>query len=159
MNPRQDEVRPQAGDQEGVGAVRPETYREGSPEIRVDLPLGFHAPEKTGEEVFWLILPRVGAEVFSVALKHFAEEVGAGENKQVLLVVDQAGWHTGGEVEAPEGIELVDPTCARSPELQPAERLWPLWPTREWPTHSLRRLKSWRRRWSNAAGHSRSNTI
>jgi hypothetical protein len=39
------------------------------------------------------------------------------------LVLDQAGFHTGGEVVVvPEGIEL-EFLPARSPELQPAERL------------------------------------
>ena len=41
------------------------------------------------------------------------------------LVLDRAGWHTGKEVEIPEGIHL-EFLPARSPELQPAERLWPL---------------------------------
>jgi transposase len=41
------------------------------------------------------------------------------------LVVDKAGWHTGGEVEVPEGIHL-ELLPSGSPELQPAERLWPL---------------------------------
>ncbi len=84
---------------------------------------GFVRP-KTGE-VFWLILPRVDAKVFSLALSHFAEQVGAGEKKRILLVLDRAGWHTGGEVEVPEGIHL-EFLPARSPELMPAERLWPL---------------------------------
>lgn len=84
---------------------------------------GFVRP-KSGE-VYWLILPRVDAEVFSLALSHFAKEVGAGEKKRILLVIDQAGWHTGGKVEVPEGIHL-EFLPARSPELQPAERLWPL---------------------------------
>ena len=60
-----------------------------------------------------------------MALKEFAKEVGAGEEKRVLLVVDKAGWHTGGEVEIPEGINL-EFVPSGSPELQPAERLWPL---------------------------------
>jgi len=45
--------------------------------------------------VYWLILPTFNAELFSLALEEFAKEVGAGEDKHVLLVVDQAGWHTG----------------------------------------------------------------
>jgi hypothetical protein len=63
--------------------------------------------------------------VFSLALSHFAEEVGADENKRILLVLDRAGWHTGKEVKPPGGIhlEFLPPS---SPELQPAERLWPL---------------------------------
>jgi len=67
----------------------------------------------------------VDAKVFSLALSHFAREVGAGEERRIVLVLDQAGWHTGREVEVPEGIHL-EFLSARSPELQPAERLWPL---------------------------------
>ena len=76
-------------------------------------------------EVHWLILPTVNAEVFSLALAHFAEEVGCTKKRHLLLVLDQAGWHTGKEVEVPEGIHLEFLPSA-SPELQPAERLWPL---------------------------------
>lgn len=32
----------------------------------------------------WLILPTVNAEVFSMALEHFAREVGAGKRKRIL---------------------------------------------------------------------------
>ena len=64
-------------------------------------------------------------ELFSLALGEFAREVGAGKKKRVLLVVDKAGWHTGAEVEVPEGIHL-EFLPSGSPELMPAERLWPL---------------------------------
>jgi transposase len=84
---------------------------------------GFVRPESG--EVYWLILPTVNTELFSMALSEFAEEVGAGEQRRILLVVDQAGWHTGGGVEVPEGIHL-EFLPSGSPELQPAERLWPL---------------------------------
>ena len=60
-----------------------------------------------------------------MALNEFAKEVGAGKDKRVVLVVDQAGWHTGKEVEVPEGIHL-EFLPSGSPELQPAERLWVL---------------------------------
>jgi hypothetical protein len=53
------------------------------------------------------------------------EEVGAGADKRILLVLDQAGWHTSGEVALPEGIHL-EFLPTGSPELMPAERLWPL---------------------------------
>ena len=84
---------------------------------------GFVRP--TTGEVWWLILPTVNKELFSMALGEFAKEVGAGEDKRILLVLDQAGWHTSGEVELPEGIHL-EFLPTGSPELQPAERLWPL---------------------------------
>ena len=77
-------------------------------------------------EVHWLILPTVNAAVFSVALEHFAREVGAGSSKRVLLVLDNAGWHTAkNKLVVPEGIHL-EFLPSHSPELQPAERLWPL---------------------------------
>ena len=84
---------------------------------------GFVRP--TTGEVFWLILPTANKELFSLALGEFAKEVGAGEEKHILLVLDRAGWHTSGEVEVPEGIDL-EFLPSGSPELQPAERLWPL---------------------------------
>ena len=84
---------------------------------------GFVRPQSG--EVFWMILPTVTTELFSLALREFAKEVGAGENKRIVLVVDKAGWHTGGEVKIPEGIEL-EFLPNGSPELMPAERLWPL---------------------------------
>ena len=84
---------------------------------------GFVRPESG--EVYWLVLPTVNVELFSIALREFAKEVGVAENKRILLVLDQAGWHTGGEVEVPEGIHL-EFLPSGSPELMPAERLWPL---------------------------------
>jgi transposase len=83
------------------------------------------ARPKTGE-VHWLILPKVNAEVFSLALEHFAREVGAGKRKRILLVLDRAGWHTAKKkLRVPEGIHL-EFLPSHSPELQPSERLWPL---------------------------------
>ena len=84
---------------------------------------GFVRPQSG--EVYWLILPTVNVELFSMALREFAKEVGAGKDKHVLLVVDQADWHTGKELEIPEGIDL-EFLPSGSPQLQPAERLWPL---------------------------------
>jgi transposase len=84
---------------------------------------GFVHPQSG--EVLWMILPTVNTELFSMALGEFAREVGAGKERRILLVVDKAGWHTGGEVDLPEGIHL-EFLPKGSPELMPAERLWPL---------------------------------
>jgi transposase len=54
-----------------------------------------------------------------------AQHFKLGENKQVVLTLDQAGWHTAGKLEVPKGIHIVE-MPSHSPELQPAERLWPL---------------------------------
>jgi hypothetical protein len=84
---------------------------------------GFVHPESG--ETYWWILPQVNTQVFNRVLTDFAQEYGIGENKRILLVVDQAGWHTSHNLILPEGIDLIY-LPAYSPELQPAERLWPL---------------------------------
>lgn len=83
---------------------------------------GFVHPETGNTE--WLILPSVSQDAFEVALQHFAQTVGAGPKKRIILVIDGAGWHRG-KLKIPEGIHLVQ-LPPYSPELQPAERLWPL---------------------------------
>jgi transposase len=73
----------------------------------------------------WLLMPTVNTVAFSLALSAFAQEQGVGPNKHVLLVADQAGWHKSAELVIPEGLHLLF-LPSHSPELQPAERLWPL---------------------------------
>ncbi|MCB9765124.1 MAG: IS630 family transposase [Alphaproteobacteria bacterium] len=87
---------------------------------------GFVRPD-TGD-VHWQLMPCVNKAAWEVSLEEFALTQGVGPGKRVVLVVDGAGWHTGQNLRIPEGIHLVFlPPC--SPQLQPAERLWPL--TRE----------------------------
>jgi hypothetical protein len=73
----------------------------------------------------WVLLPTVSIPAFTVALAEFAQAVGAGHDKQILLVLDGAGWHASPHGQAPVGVHLhfLPPY---SPELQPAKRLWPL---------------------------------
>ena len=78
----------------------------------------------TGQTEWWL-LPTVTAELFGLILAAFARDAGAGPTKRIALVLDGAGWHTGQAVQVPEGIHLI-PLPSYSPELQPAEHLWPL---------------------------------
>jgi hypothetical protein len=136
---------PQADHTQGVESYRRKALREGPPERYEWAYLYSFVRPKTGE-IHWLILPTVNARVFSVALEHFARELGAGKNsrRRVLLVLDKAGWHTGGEVEVPEGIELEFLPSA-SPELQPSERLWPLSNEGVAKTATSRRSRIWRR--------------
>lgn len=84
---------------------------------------GFVCPQKGQTE--WLILPRVNVAWFNRALQEFAKAAGAGPDKQVLLVIDGAGWHRSTHLEIPEGIHL-EFLPPYSPELQPAEHLWQL---------------------------------
>ena len=71
------------------------------------------------------ILPYVNTELFSRVLVDFAREFQLKRNKRVLLVLDQAGWHISFDLELPKGLKLYF-LPPYSPELQPAERLWPL---------------------------------
>src|SRR5262249_29156523 len=73
----------------------------------------------------WVLLPTVSTEAFSAALVNFAQDQDLGPSKQIVLALDGAGWHSGAAVQLPDGLHLV-PLPPYSPELQPAERLWPL---------------------------------
>lgn len=67
----------------------------------------------------------VGTEAFSKVLAEFAAVTKAGVDRRIVLVMDGAGWHTSKALVVPEGLHpVVLPPY--SPELQPAERLFPL---------------------------------
>jgi hypothetical protein len=77
------------------------------------------------EKIKAWILPCTNTQVFNQVLADFAREFQLNHNKRVLLVLDQAGWHISERLTLPEGLDLYF-LPAYSPELQPAERLWPL---------------------------------
>jgi transposase len=84
---------------------------------------GFVRPG-TGQS-WWCLLPTVSTAAFALALVTFARDEGIDATHRAVLVVDQAGWHLAHELVPPAGIDLVF-LPAYSPELQPAEHLWPL---------------------------------
>ncbi|RQH35589.1 IS630 family transposase [Okeania hirsuta] len=84
---------------------------------------GFVNPNN-GETYYW-ILPKVNVELFNRVLEDFAREFQLGEDKHIILTIDRAGWHTSSELKIPLGLHL-EYLPPYSPELQPAERLWPL---------------------------------
>jgi hypothetical protein len=84
---------------------------------------GFVRPA-TGE-VVWFLADAVNTARFSALLGAVAREVGAGPTKSVILVLDRAGWHVSADVVIPDGVEVMF-LPPYSPELQPAEKLWPL---------------------------------
>src|SRR5215472_16508267 len=71
----------------------------------------------------WHLATTVNIELFSVELEAFAQEVGEGPSKQIVLVLDRAGWHDSPKVRVPEHVYLLF-LPPHSPELQPAEHLW-----------------------------------
>lgn len=74
-------------------------------------------------QTYWWLLPRVNIDLFNQVLADFAQHFGLGQDKHILLTVDQAGWHTSDKVVLPDGLHL-EFLPSYSPELQPAERLW-----------------------------------
>jgi transposase len=76
----------------------------------------------TGES-FWYLSTGVSKQDFEDILALFAREAGAGSDRIILLVLDNAGWHSPPGLAVPDGIRLVF-LPPYSPELQPAETLW-----------------------------------
>jgi hypothetical protein len=75
--------------------------------------------------VEWFLCNTVNLAPFAAVLARFAQAVGAGPDKLVILVLDGAGWHAPEHLAVPEGLRLVF-LPPYTPELQPAEHLWPL---------------------------------
>ncbi|MEB3339584.1 hypothetical protein [Okeania sp.] len=45
-------------------------------------------------------------ELFNRVLEDFAREFELGEDKQIILTIDRAGWHTSSELKIPLGLHL-----------------------------------------------------
>jgi transposase len=73
----------------------------------------------------WPLATTVNSELFSVEREAFADAVGASPTKQIVLVLDGAGWHDSPQVRVPDYVYVLF-LPPHSPELQPAEHLWPL---------------------------------
>ncbi|WP_162242140.1 transposase [Methylobacterium sp. Leaf111] len=74
--------------------------------------------------------PRLGASLVmprctTSAMAHHLEEISAtvAPGAYAVLLLDQAGWHTTRKLLVPGNITLL-PLPARSPELNPVEKLW-----------------------------------
>ena len=81
---------------------------------------GFVCPP-TGE-TYWWIVPFLNHQIFSHILADVAPHFQIPERKRVILVLEQATFHTTEKNTIAEGIEVLF-LPPRSPELQPTERL------------------------------------
>ena len=81
--------------------------------------------QPTSGETVWYLATGLSKPFFEVLLAAFARQVGAGRERHIVLVLDNAGWHGPEGLAVPDGISLVF-LPPYSPELQPAEHLWPL---------------------------------
>lgn len=83
---------------------------------------------RTGHAV-GMLSPYINVEVMNIFLELFAEEIPDGVH--VVMVWDQAGFHTGKELKIPRSITIV-PLPPYSPELNPMENLWHYLPSHYW---------------------------
>ena len=67
----------------------------------------------------------VSKPFFEALLASFAREAGAGRDRTIVLVLDNAGWHGEAGLDIPDGARLIF-LPPYTPELQPAETLWEL---------------------------------
>lgn len=74
---------------------------------------------KTGEN-FSLFLPWVNTDTMNFYLKEMSRDY---ENEEVVIIMDQAGWHKSKDLVVPHNIEILY-LPPYSPELNPVERLW-----------------------------------
>lgn len=81
--------------------------------------------EPNSGETYWWTVPKLNHQIFTLLLKDFAEHYQLGEDNQCVLVVDGAPFHRSKQIKVPKGLHLFF-LPPYTPELQPAERLWPL---------------------------------
>lgn len=67
-----------------------------------------------------LILPWANTNMMALFLEHVSEDF---KDFFVIMLVDQAGWHTALKLKVPENIRLL-PQPSHSPELNPVEHVW-----------------------------------
>ena len=81
--------------------------------------IGAACPE-TGQSV-GLLAPTINTDMINAFFEQFKQEVPAAAH--VVMIWDQAGFHTAKAVRVPENITIV-PLPPYSPELNPVENLW-----------------------------------
>jgi transposase len=122
-----------AFDEHRVG-LKPILRRQWAPKGQRPMAVGQHRYEwlylygfvhPSNGAVVWFVCTTVDTDLLSAVLVAFGQAVGAGKDKLVVLVLDQAGWHVSDRLVVPDGIVL-EFLPSYTPELQPAEHLWPL---------------------------------
>ena len=75
---------------------------------------------QTGQSV-GLLAPTINTDIMNAFFEQFAAEVSP--DIHVVMVWDQAGFHTSKKLKVPENVTIV-PLPPYSPELNPVENLW-----------------------------------
>ena len=68
-----------------------------------------------------MISPRIDTDIVNVFLQQMSRRIASGVH--VVMIWDQAGFHTAGRLRVPSNITLL-PLPPYSPELNPVENLW-----------------------------------
>lgn len=68
-----------------------------------------------------MLSPSIDIDIINVFLEQFAKEIPS--DVHVVMVWDQAGFHTGKALTVPDNITVI-PLPPYSPELNPMENLW-----------------------------------
>ena len=80
-----------------------------------------------------LLSPSINTNIINVFFEQFGKETDP--NVHVVIVWDQAGFHTSKDLKVPENVTLV-PLPAYSPELNPVENLWHYLRSHYWANRS-----------------------
>jgi transposase len=72
-----------------------------------------------------LILPGVSTQIMSIALAEFVKAINPNNDKTIILLLDNAGWHTSNDLIVPPGLVLLN-IPPYTPKLSPAETIVPL---------------------------------
>ena len=83
-----------------------------------------------------LILPTANTEMMSIFLNQVSQDY---PNYFILMLIDQAGWHTSNRLKVPENIQLIEQP-AHSPELNPVEHIWEELREKSFPNKAFRSL-------------------
>src|SRR4051794_10196603 len=122
-----------ATDEHRIG-LKPIIRRVWAPKGQRPIALGHHRykwlyvtafVQPSSGETFWSVSNGVSKPFFAALLALFAREAGAGRARMIVLGLASAGWHTAPNLVVPDGIRLAY-LPPDSPELQPAEPLWPV---------------------------------
>ena len=78
----------------------------------------------TGESYF-LILPSVSIALMTLALEEFMKDINPNDDRVIVLMLDNAAWHSSKKVVLPKNLILL-PLPPYTPQLSPAETIVPL---------------------------------
>ena len=115
----------QAHPAQGLVCRRAASPRSRAAPLRMALSRRLRPSQRQAARVFHLATSVSASRSSRRSWRHSRTAVGASPTKQIVLVLDRAGWHSTQRLRVPDHVHLLF-LPPYSPELQPAEHLWPL---------------------------------